>query len=122
MSSGTSLYTRVGLGVGVDSTTTDGSAALGLTPVKVTLAANPTGLVTFIGLWIVNPNATAIIAYKIVPKGAAAPTFDATFAATGGAHILPGRDRRIVVPVTSDVYVVASAVASSWSVSSDVYV
>ncbi len=117
-----SLVDRVGLGVGLDQTTADGSVALGTIPVKVTLATSANGLGgSFIGCWIVNPNATAVIAYRVVPRNSPAPTFDATFSATGGSWVLPGRDRRIVIPVTSDLYVVASAASSSWGVSSDIY-
>ena len=116
------IVDRVGFGVAIDGNAFDGSTVLGTTPVKVTLATNPTGLVAYIACRIVNPNATAVLAFRVVPKGNTAPVYDATFSPSGGGWVLPGQTVRVVIPATVDLYVVASAAASSWGVASDVYV
>lgn len=115
----TSLVNRAGFGVSLDGTeVTDGSAALGLTPQKVTLppVTNSGGIVALVRCRIVNPNASAVLAIRVVPRDAAAPTFDATFAATGGRHVRPNSEDEIIIPSTCDLYIVASAITSSWAV------
>lgn len=118
----TSLVNRAGFGIVVNGqAVTDGSAVLGLTPVKVTLpdvTANG-GLFGYVRIRVVNPGAAGVIlATKVVARGAPAPTFDATFAATGGRHVLGLHVDEFIVQTTHDVYIVASAVASSWAVHS----
>lgn len=113
-----SLYDRVGFGIYVDQTAiVDGSAVLGTTPVKVTLPNVTAGLGTVGGVKvkILNPNPTAILAWECAVRGAAAPTFGATFAAGEGSHVLPGTTEYITIPSGCDLYIVASAAASSWS-------
>lgn len=113
-----SLYDRIGFGIYVDQTAiVDGSAVLGATPVKVTLPDVTAGLGTVGGVKvkIVNPNPTAILAWECVVRGAAAPTFGATFAPKEGSHVLPGTTEYITIPSGCDLYIVASAAASSWS-------
>lgn len=113
-----SLYDRIGFGIYVDQTAiVDGSAVLGATPVKVTLPDVTAGLGTVGGVKvkIVNPNPTAILAWECVVRGAAAPTFGATFAPNEGSHVLPGTTEYITIPSGCDLYIVASAAASSWS-------
>lgn len=117
----TSLVDRVGFGVAVDQNlVVDGSAILSTTPVKVALpdtTANG-GLQGFIKVKIVNPNATATLAWECAARGATAPVFGATFAAGEGSHVLAGQVEYITIPSTCDLYIVASAAASSWSASS----
>ena len=118
----TSLVNRAGFGLVVNGQAViDGSAVLGLTPVKVTLpdvTANG-GITGFIRIRVVNPNAAGVIlATEAVGRGAAAPTFDTTFTAAGGRHVLPGQVDEFIIPTVCDLYIVASAVASSWAVHS----
>jgi hypothetical protein len=118
----TSLVNRAGFGIVVNGqAVTDGSAILGLTPVKVTLpnvTANG-GLFGYVRIRVVNPGAVGIIlATKVIGRDLPAPTFDATFAATGGRLVLGGQVDEFIVQTTHDVYIVASAIASSWSVHS----
>jgi hypothetical protein len=118
----TNIVDRVGFGLIVDGTqTNDGSAVLGLTPVKVTLpdVSLNGGLAGFIRAKVTNPNATAVLAWKAVPRGATAPTFDATFAASAGSHVLPGANEYVIMQQGVDLYIVASAITSSWAVASD---
>ena len=113
-----SLYDRIGFGIYVDQTAiVDGSAVLGSTPVKVTLPDVAAGLGTVGGVKvkILNPNPTAILAWECAVRGAAAPTFGATFAPNEGSPILPGTTEYITIPSGCDLYLVASAAASSWS-------
>lgn len=118
-----SLVDRVGFGVNIDGGTFDGSAVLGTTPVKVTLASNPNGMLCNIACRAVNPNgAGVILAFRVVPKGNAAPVFDTSFSSGGGGWVLPGNTIRFIVPSTVDLYIVASAAASSWGVASDIYI
>jgi hypothetical protein len=120
---GSTLVERAGLGIAIDGGTFDGSAILGTTPVKVNTATHPAGVACNIACNVVNPNgAGVILALRVVPRGATAPVFDATFSPTGGGWILPGATRRFVIPSTVDLYIVASAAASSWGVASDIYV
>lgn len=113
-----SLNDRIGFGIYVDQTAiVDGSAVLGTTPVKVTLPDVTAGLGTVGGVKvkIVNPNPSAILAWECAVRGAAAPTFGATFAAGEGSHVLPGTTEYITIPSGCDLYIVASASSSSWS-------
>jgi hypothetical protein len=117
----TSLVDRAGFGVPLEGGgTVDGSAVLSTTPVKVTLpdVSLNGGLNGFIKVKIVNPNAANILAWKTVGRGATAPTFGATFAAAAGSHILPGQVEYLTLPNGVDLYLVASAAASSWSATS----
>lgn len=119
----TSLVDRVGFGVFTDAGTFDGSAVLGTTPVKVNTATHPAGVQCNVACRVVNPNgAGVILALRVVPKGNAAPVYDTTFSSSGGGWILPGVTLRFIIPSTVDLYIVASAAASSWGVASDVYV
>lgn len=118
----TSLVNRAGLGLVLNaSAVQDGSAVLGLTPVKVTLpdvTANG-GILGYVRIRVVNPNGAGVnLATKIVGRGAAAPTFDTTFSTTSGRHVLPGQIDEFIIPTTHELYIVASAIASSWSVNS----
>lgn len=118
----TSLVERAGLGLVINGQAVhDGSAALGLTPVKVTLPDITLngGLVGFIRIRVVNPNAAGVIlATKAIGRGAPAPTFNTTFSTAGGRHVLAGEVDEFIIPTVCDLYIVASAVASSWSVQS----
>ncbi len=117
----TSLVDRVGFGVSVDQTlVVDGSAILSTTPIKVTLpdVTLNGGLQGFIKVKIVNPNPTATLAWECTNRGATAPVFGATFAAGEGSPVLAGQVEYITIPSTCDLYLVASAAASSWSASS----
>lgn len=118
----TSLVNRAGFGIVITGAAViDGSAVLGLTPVKVTLPnvnANG-GLFGYVRIRIVNPNAAGVIlATEVIGRDLAAPTFDATFSATGGRHVLPGHVDEFIIQTTHDLYIVASAAASSWAVHS----
>lgn len=118
----TSLVERAGFGIVINGQAVhDGSAVLGVTPVKVTLPdVNLNGGITgFIRIRVVNPNAAGVIlATEAIGRGAPAPTFDATFSAAGGRHVLPGQVDEFIIPSVCDLYIVASATASSWSVHS----
>jgi hypothetical protein len=118
----TSLVNRAGFGIFINAgAVSDGSAVLGLTPVKVTLpdVTNNGGILAYVLIRVVNPNAAGVVlATRIVPRGATAPTFDATFSATGGRHVLPGQVDEFILNSTTEMYIVASAVASSWAVNS----
>lgn len=114
----TSLVDRVGFGIAVDSSAiVDGSAALGTTPQKVTMPDITAGGggSGYIKVKIVNPNPTAVLAWKLVTRGATAPVFGATFAANEGSHVLAGQVEYITIPTSCDLYVVASVAATSWS-------
>lgn len=118
----TSLVNRAGFGLVVNGQAIiDGSAVLGVTPVKVTLPsviANG-GILGYVRIRVVNPNgAGVILATRVVARDAAAPTFDSTFAVTGGRHVLPGQVDEFIIPTVCDLYIVASAAASSWAVHS----
>lgn len=118
----TSLVNRAGFGIVVNGQAViDGSAVLGLTPVKVTLplvTANG-GLFGYVRIRVVNPNGAGIIlATKVIGRDLPAPTFDASFLATGGRHVLPGDVDEFIIQTTHDLYIVASAIASSWAVHS----
>lgn len=68
---------------------------------------------------IVNPNATAVLAYTVVPKGdTPTPAIVATYAANAGSHITPGATEYITLPSGADLWLVADAAASSYSVTS----
>lgn len=118
----TSLVNRAGFGLVVNGQAViDGSAVLGLTPVKVTLpdVTLNGGITGFIRIRVVNPNGVGVIlATEVIGRGAAAPTFDTTFSAAGGRHVLPGQVDEFIIPTVCDLYIVASAVASSWAVHS----
>lgn len=118
----TSLVNRAGFGIFINAgTVNDGSAALATTPVKVTLPDVTVngGIIAYVLVRVVNPNgAGVVLATKIVPRGAAAPTFDTTFSATGGRHVLSGQSDEFIMSSTTELYIVASAIASSWSVQS----
>lgn len=118
----TSLVNRAGFGLVVNGQAViDGSAVLGLTPVKVTLplVTDNGGLLGYVRIRVVNPNAAGVIlATEVVGRGAPAPTFDTTFSAAGGRHVLPGHVDEFIIPTVCDLYIVASAVASSWAVHS----
>jgi hypothetical protein len=114
----TSLVDRVGFGIVVDATAVvAGSAVLGTTPLLVTMPDITAGGGGngYIKVKIVNPNPTAVLAWKLVDRGAAAPVFGATFAANEGSHVLAGQVEYITIPTGDDLYIVASAAASSWS-------
>lgn len=113
---------RVGFGVAIDGGVFDGSTTLGLTPQKVITASHPAGIACNIACRVINPNASAILAFRVVPRGATAPVYDTTFSASGGGWVLPGQQFRIIIPSTVDLYVVASAISSSFAVESDIYV
>lgn len=114
-----SLVERAGFGVAVDETAVnDGSAVLSTTATKVALpdVTLNGGFLGFIKVKIVNPNATAVIAWDCVTRGAAAPTITANFASpVTASHVLPGQTEYITIPSGCDLYIVASAAASSWS-------
>lgn len=118
----TSLVNRAGFGIAITgAAVTDASAVLGLTPVKVTLPNVNAhgGLFGYVRIRIVNPNGVGImLATMVIGRDLAAPTFDATFATTGGRHVLPGHVDEFIIQTTHDLYIVASAVASSWAVNS----
>jgi hypothetical protein len=118
----TSLVNRAGFGIFINAgAVSDGSAVLGTTPVKVTLPDVTVngGLLAYVLVRVVNPNAAGVVlATKIVPRGAAAPTFDATFSASGGRHVLGGQFDEFIMNSTTELYIVASAAASSWGVNS----
>jgi hypothetical protein len=118
----TSLVNRAGFGIVISGAAVgDGSAVLGLTPVKVTLpnvTANG-GLFGYVRIRIVNPNAAGVIlATKVIGRDLAAPTFDTTFSPTGGRHVLAGQVDEFIIQTTHDLYIVASAITSSWAVHS----
>ena len=118
----TSLVNRAGFGIVITGAAViDGSAVLGLTPVKVTLpnvTANG-GLWGYVRIRVVNPNGVGVIlATEVIGRDLPAPTFDTTFSATGGRHVLPGHVDEFIIQTTHDLYIVASAVASSWAVHS----
>ena len=105
------------------------TTTLGTTAVLVTLPAKPimagnTVTPPSIGnirIKIVNPSTTATIAWTVVEQGAAAPTITADYAATGGSAIPPGGVEYFVIPTNRDLYVVASAAATSCNVTSFLY-
>jgi hypothetical protein len=105
------------------------TTTLGTTPVSVTLPTRPVmagNTVTppsigNIRIKIVNPSAAATIAWTVVKAGAAAPTITADYAATGGSAIPPGGVEYFVIPTNRDLYVVASAAATSCNVTSFLY-
>ena len=114
----TSLVDRVGFGVVVDDTAvTDGSAALGLTATLVTMPDITAGGggSGYIKVKLVNLSASAIIGWKLVKRGAAAPTPSTTPAPGMASPILPGLTEYITMPTGDDLYIVASAVATPWS-------
>jgi hypothetical protein len=114
----TSLVDRVGFGVAVDDTAvTDGSATLGTTAVEVTLpdVTAGGGGNGYIKVKLVNLSASATIGWKMVPRGAAAPTISTTPASGMASPILPNVTEYITIPTSCDLYVVASAAATSWS-------
>jgi hypothetical protein len=114
----TSLVDRAGFGVAVDQDAdTDGSAVLSTTATKVTLPDTSLngGLVGFIKVKLVNLSATATIGWKAVERGAAAPTIATTPAAGMASPILPLTSEYITIPTVCDLYIVASAAATSWS-------
>lgn len=116
------LVERVGFGVSIDGGTFDGSTTLGTTPQKVIVASHPAGIAHNVACRVINPNASAILAFRVVPKGATAPVYDTTFSSSGGGWVFPNQQFRIIIPSTVDLYVVASAAASSFAVASDIYV
>lgn len=114
----TSLVDRVGFGVVVDDTAvTDGSATLGLTATLVTMPDITAGGggSGYIKVKLVNLSSTATIGWKLVTRGAAAPTIATTPALGMASPILPGTTEYITIHTSDDLYIVASAVATSWS-------
>lgn len=114
----TSLVDRVGFGVAVDDTAvTDGSAVLSTTATLVTMP-NITaggGGSGYIKVKLVNLSASATIGWKLVTRGAAAPTISTTPAAGMASPITPGLTEYITIPTGCDLYIVASAAGTSWS-------
>lgn len=114
----TSLVDRVGFGVVVDDTAvTDGSATLGLTATKVTMPDITAGGggSGYIKVKLVNLSASATIGWKLVTRDAAAPTIATTPAAGMASPILPLLTEYITMHTSDDLYIVASAVSTSWS-------
>ena len=92
------------------------SAALGTTPVLIPLCTSAIGQIRKIK--ISNISASNAIAYQITKVGAAAPVFIATTGATSGVILIAGKDEYICLPANVSLYLVGSAAASSYCVSS----
>lgn len=106
----------------------DASAALGITSILVTLPARPVGAAPASGILVklYNGSATATIAWRDVVRAADGsstnPNITADYvAATCGSHIGPGQAEWFVLRPDRDLYVVASAAATSWSSTSRLY-
>lgn len=93
------------------------TTALGTDPVKVTL---PSGG-SCVAVKITNPSATATISWKTIVSGGTAPVaanMTADYAATGASPIPPGVTEFIQLQPGRDLYVVASAAATSCNATS----
>lgn len=115
------IIQRVGLGPLVGLPTFFNTAVLSTTATIVTLPTLPatnTGGPGIIAVKIVNPNASALLAWTIIVTGGAVPSTTADFAATGGSTVLPGAVEHFAIPTGFDLYIVASAAASSAHVTS----
>jgi hypothetical protein len=106
---------RCGLGPLQGLPTLFNSSVLTTDPVKVTLPTTSSATVC-IKVKITNPSTTATISWKTVVAGATAPlaaNMTANYASTGASPILPGAVEIITLQPNRDLYVVASAAASS---------
>lgn len=102
------------------------SDALGLTPLKVTLpdfTVVSGGRARLFSIVLTNPNASALIAWQMVPRGSAAPTFAATYVAAtpSGAPVLPGTSTSFIIDSAWDLYVVADTASSKFAAVIEMY-
>jgi len=97
------------------------AGAIDTTPIKPTLqsaTAPSTGGQRTIKVKIVNPNATAVIAWQLVERGAGTPApgaLVATYAANAGSHILPGTSEILSFDMRFEL-VLVSDIAGNYSV------
>lgn len=119
-----SILERVGFGPLEGLPTLFNKTDLSTTAVKVTLPTLPAGgndplPTTNVKVKITNPSAAATIAWTLVKRGGGAPTITADYnATTGGSPIVPGGVEIFSIPADKDLYVVASAAATSINVTS----
>jgi hypothetical protein len=111
---------RAGFGPLEGLPTFTSSTALSTTPVKVTMPTLPTGLSSSgnsaFRVKLVNGSAGATIAWSLVATGASAPSITADYNATTGASAIPPLgSETFAIPTNVDLYVVASAAATSYS-------
>jgi len=106
----------------------DASAALGTTSILVALPALPVGSAPTSGILVklFNGSTTATIAWRDVVRAddgsSVNPNITAGFvAATCGSHVGPGLSEWFVLKPDRDLYIVASAVSTSWSCSSRLF-
>jgi len=111
---------RIGLGPLEGLPVFFNTTALSTTPVKATLATPAQGQGIGVRFKIVNGSAN-VVAWTLVVRDAAAPTITADYAATGASPVLAGGVEIVAIPVNRDLYIVASAPASSVSVTSFLY-
>lgn len=121
MSNTDTMVLQSGIGPLPGPATVDAGAALGTTPVLVVVAdytAVGGGRPRIRKVRIVNPNATNTLAWAVVPRGSAAPTFVATFGATAGVHVLARQVMEFSIGTDEDLYIVADAITQSFAVAS----
>lgn len=111
-------YERLSAKVITSDPTNFGSSTLSTTPVEVTLVA-ATGLNQKKLVKISNLHASNLVAWKLVAKGAAAPTLVTTLGnANQGAIVPPSQSDEFVIGENHDLYIVASAGSTTVSVRS----
>ena len=114
-----SLVDIVGIGPLQGLQTVQANTNLGTTPVKITLpdfTVVSGGRARFVKVKVTNPNATDVIAWGLVDRGAAAPSIVATFGSDAGVHVLPGASEIFAIPTDKDLYVVAAGASKSYAV------
>ena len=91
-----------------------GSATLSTTPVKISLP-NAKSQSVF-RLKIVNASTANQLAYMIVDKDSATPSFAADTTSTGGSLVLAGTVEFLPLMSSKDLYVVGSAPSTLWQI------
>jgi hypothetical protein len=107
---------RTGLGALQGLPTFFNSTAQGTTPAKATIVNAAAGQA--VRAKVCNGDASNVLAWSIVVKGATAPTITADFAATGASPIFAGICEFIPLQGDRDLYVVASGASTEVSVTS----
>ena len=108
---------NIGLGPYDGNPTISAAATLGTTPTLIALPTDASGRRRRVKIRVTNPNSANFIAWTVVDKGAAAPTIVATFGAGAGIHVLPRSTIEFSIYDNKDFYIVADALAQSYSVS-----
>lgn len=108
---------NIGLGPYDGNPTISAGAALGTTPTLIALPTDASGRRRRVKIRVTNPNSANFLAWTVVEKGAAAPTIVATFGAGAGIHVLPRATVEFAIYDNKDFYIVADALAQSYSVS-----